>query len=105
MTEQKPFTFDRVVRILLSVGILAGLIWLTGYLSDVLIPFAVALLLAYLTNPLVSLIQKKNFQPCGRGFYQPAVNHCPGCSPGLVYHPHDCRRDRPDGTHCDGSGQ
>ena len=59
MKEQTPFTFDRVVRILLSVGILAGLIWLAGYLSDVLIPFAVALLLAYLTNPLVSLIQKK----------------------------------------------
>ena len=59
MTEQRPFTFDRVVRILLSVGILAGVIWLAGYLSDVLIPFAVALLMAYLTNPLVSLIQKK----------------------------------------------
>ncbi|MFC1881221.1 AI-2E family transporter [Thermodesulfobacteriota bacterium] len=59
MVEPKPYTFDRVVRILLSVGILAGLIWLAGYLSDVLIPFAVALLLAYLTNPLVLLIQKK----------------------------------------------
>jgi len=44
---------------MLSVGVLAGLIWLVGYLSDVLIPFALALLLAYLTNPLVSLIQKK----------------------------------------------
>ena len=59
MTEQRPFTFDRVIRILLSVGVLAGLIWLVGYLSDVLIPFALALLLAYLTNPLVFLIQKK----------------------------------------------
>jgi predicted PurR-regulated permease PerM len=59
LTEQRPFTFDRVVRILFSVGILAGLIWLAGYLSDVLIPFAIALLLAYLTHPLVSLIQKK----------------------------------------------
>ena len=59
MADPKPYTFDRVVRILLSVGILAGVIWLAGYLSDVLIPFAVALLLAYLTNPLVSLIQKK----------------------------------------------
>ena len=38
---------------------MAGLIWLADYLSDVLIPFAVALLLAYLTNPLVSLVQKK----------------------------------------------
>ena len=59
MAEQKPYTFDRVVRILLSVGILVGLIWLIGYLSDVLIPFTVALLLAYLTNPLVTLVQKK----------------------------------------------
>ena len=59
MVEQRPYTFDRVVRILLSVGILAGLIWLIGYLSDVLIPFTVALLLAYLTNPLVTLVQKK----------------------------------------------
>ena len=59
MTEQRPFTFDRVVRILLSVGILSGMIWLAGYLSDVLIPFAVALLMAYLTNPLINLVQKK----------------------------------------------
>jgi predicted PurR-regulated permease PerM len=59
VTEQRPYTFDRVVRILLGAGILAGLIWLAGYLSDVLIPFAIALLLAYLTHPLVSLVQKK----------------------------------------------
>jgi predicted PurR-regulated permease PerM len=59
LKEQRPFTFDRVVRILISVGILAGVIWLAGYLSDVLIPFAVALLMAYLTNPLVNLVQKK----------------------------------------------
>jgi len=59
VVEQRPYTLDRIVRILLSVGILVGVIWLIGYLSDVLIPFAVALLLAYLTNPLVTLVQKK----------------------------------------------
>jgi predicted PurR-regulated permease PerM len=59
LPEQRPYTFDRVVRILVSVGLLAGLIWLANYLSDVLIPFAVALLLAYLTNPLVALVEKK----------------------------------------------
>ena len=59
MAEPKPFTFDRVVRILLGLGLAAGLVWLAGYLSDVLIPFAVALLLAYLTNPLIALVQKK----------------------------------------------
>lgn len=58
LQDSKPYTFDRVVRIALSVGLLCGLIWLMGYLSDVLIPFAVALLLAYLANPLVLLVQK-----------------------------------------------
>jgi predicted PurR-regulated permease PerM len=58
-TENKPFTFDRVVRLLISAGIIAGLVWLLGYLSDVLIPFAVALLLAYLINPLIVRVQKK----------------------------------------------
>ena len=57
--DSKPFTFDRVVRILLTVGCVAALIWLLGYVSDVLIPFAAGLLLAYLINPLVLIIQKK----------------------------------------------
>ena len=57
MPEGRPYTFDRVVRSIVTIGILAILIRLTGYLSDVLIPFAVALVLAYLTNPLVSLAQ------------------------------------------------
>ena len=58
MIEQRPYTFDRVVRILIGLGLVAGLIWLANYLSDVLIPFTVALLLAYLTNPLVALVEK-----------------------------------------------
>ena len=57
--DGKPYTFDRVIRIGITVGLLWGLIWLLGYLSDVLIPFAIALLLAYLINPLVQLVQKK----------------------------------------------
>ena len=55
----KEYNLDRVVRILFSAAVVLGLIWLTGYLSDVLIPFAVALLLAYLLNPLVLLVQRK----------------------------------------------
>ncbi|MCP4667121.1 MAG: AI-2E family transporter, partial [Deltaproteobacteria bacterium] len=42
-----------------TAGLLWGLIWLMGFLSDVLIPFAVALLLAYLINPVVRLVQSK----------------------------------------------
>ena len=59
LPANRPYTFDRVVRILIGAGFVAGLIWLLGYLSDVLIPFAVAFLLAYLINPLVVLIQKR----------------------------------------------
>jgi len=57
--DDRPYTFDRVVRIVATAGVIVGLVWLAGYLSDVLIPFAVALLMAYLLNPLVVSIQKK----------------------------------------------
>lgn len=57
--DNRPFTFDRVIRLILAAGFIWALIWLLGLLSDVLIPFAVALLLAYMMNPLVLLIQKK----------------------------------------------
>ena len=57
--NNKPYTLDRIVRIGIAAGLLWGLIWLLGYLSEVLIPFAVALLLAYLINPLVLLVQRK----------------------------------------------
>ena len=55
----RPFTFDRVFRIALAVVITWSVIFLTGYLSDVLIPFAVALLMAYLINPLVAWTQRR----------------------------------------------
>lgn len=57
--DKKPYTFDRVARIAITVGLIWGLVWILGYLSDVLIPFTVALLLAYLINPLVVFVQKK----------------------------------------------
>ena len=58
-SQDKHFTFDRVVRLAITAGLLWVLVWLMGYLSDVLIPFAVALLLAYLINPVVGLVQSK----------------------------------------------
>lgn len=55
--SQQPYTFDRVVRLGASILLLAGLFFLLGYLSDVLAPFAIALLLAYLINPLVEFFE------------------------------------------------
>ena len=57
--DQKPYTFDRVFRLAVTIGLLFALIWLLGYLSDVLIPFAAAFLMAYLMNPLVTWVEEK----------------------------------------------
>ncbi len=59
MLSNNPITFDRVIRIAIGVAVIWLLITLIAYLSDVLIPFAVALLLAYLINPLTSWLQRK----------------------------------------------
>jgi len=59
INPKTPYPFDRVVRLVTTAGVLLGLIWLFRYLSDVLIPFAVDMLLAYLTNPLVDRVQKR----------------------------------------------
>jgi len=56
---KKPITFERIIRIAIALCLIVGMVALMGYLSDVLIPFAIALLMAYLINPLVLFIQKK----------------------------------------------
>ncbi|MCF8044015.1 MAG: AI-2E family transporter [Desulfarculaceae bacterium] len=58
MMNQRPYTLDRVVRLGLSGAVLVGLVWLLSYLSDVLMPFAAALVLAYMLNPLVEVLQR-----------------------------------------------
>jgi predicted PurR-regulated permease PerM len=58
MLDNRPYTFDRVIRLTLAAALLTGFIWLLGYLSDVLIPFVVALLLAYMIDPLVRLLER-----------------------------------------------
>jgi predicted PurR-regulated permease PerM len=59
MLDNKPYTFDRVFRIAVTIGAILGILWLFDYLAEVLIPFAIAFLLAYLINPLVCQVQKK----------------------------------------------
>ncbi len=57
--QSKPYTFDRVVRMVLSVAFLLGSYFLLKRLSGALVPFFVALLMAYLINPLVDFLQVK----------------------------------------------
>jgi predicted PurR-regulated permease PerM len=55
---EQEFTFDRVIRLIITVLIIGSLIFLLDYFSSVLIPFVIALIIAYLMNPFINLIQK-----------------------------------------------
>ena len=58
--SSRPFTFDRVVRMFLSVVGVIGAIWLIDTLEYVLLPFCLACLIAYLLNPIVEFNQHIN---------------------------------------------
>lgn len=55
---RRPYTFDRVVRLVLTALGVIGAIWLIDLLSSVLLPFVVAWLVAYLLEPLVQYNRK-----------------------------------------------
>ncbi|NLE31956.1 MAG: AI-2E family transporter [Bacteroidales bacterium] len=56
-TVRKPFTLDRIVRIIIGVLILVVAGMLVNRLSQVLLPFLLAWLLAYLMYPLMHFFQ------------------------------------------------
>lgn len=49
----RPYTFDRVVRMLITVLGVAAAVWLINVLKAVLLPFLVAWLIAYMLEPFV----------------------------------------------------
>jgi len=55
----QKYDFDRVFRLLLTCGGVAALLLLLRFLADVLVPFAVAVLLAYLLNPIAVWIDRR----------------------------------------------
>ncbi len=58
MSVSRPYTFDRVVRIVGGIALLAGTVWLINLLKNVLLPFCAACLIAYLLEPLVEIQQR-----------------------------------------------
>ncbi|MBR6310311.1 MAG: AI-2E family transporter [Paludibacteraceae bacterium] len=56
---EKPFTFDRVMRIFFSIAVLVVIFFVLKTLSNVLLPFFIAWLLAYLMYPAVIFVQHK----------------------------------------------
>ena len=55
----KPFTFDRVMRIVFGIALISGLVYLVTLLRNALLPFLIAWLLAYMMQPFVKFFQYK----------------------------------------------
>lgn len=47
------FTLDRIAKIVFVAACVVGCMWIVNYLSNVLLPFLVACVLAYMLNPMV----------------------------------------------------
>lgn len=58
MSSRNPITFDRVVRVLAVVAAGVVVVWLADVLKNVLLPFCVACLVAYMLEPVVEFQQR-----------------------------------------------
>lgn len=54
----RPFTLDRVVRMLITLAAIVAAVWVINLLKDVLLPFCVAWLVAYMLEPFVQYNKK-----------------------------------------------
>lgn len=59
MINNKPYTFDRVTRLVIGALIIIGIIYLVIFVKGALIPFFIAWFIAYLIHPIVLFTQKK----------------------------------------------
>lgn len=55
---KKRYDLDRVTRLIITIVCIALIIFVINYLRNVLLPFLIGGLLAYMLNPLVELIRK-----------------------------------------------
>lgn len=56
--EHKKYDLDRVVRLVITVAVVVGSIYVINYLSGVLLPFLVGCLLAYMLEPVVQFFKR-----------------------------------------------
>ncbi len=56
--NDRPYTLDRLVRLIGGLIVLAPLVWLLYHLRAVLVPFFIAIILAYLLDPWVTRVKK-----------------------------------------------
>ena len=60
---EKTITFDRFVRLMMGGLLLVAILLLINYLSNVLLPFVVAWLFAYLLYPIVKFVERRMHLP------------------------------------------
>ncbi|MCM1295372.1 MAG: AI-2E family transporter [Muribaculaceae bacterium] len=58
MSARKTITFDQVIRAIVAIVAVVIIIWLIDYLRNVLLPFCVACLIAYVLEPIVTFQQR-----------------------------------------------
>ncbi|MBD5369808.1 MAG: AI-2E family transporter [Bacteroides sp.] len=54
-TKPAYWNIDRIMKLIIGLAVAAGMIFLLGYLRDVLLPFFVGCFIAYMLQPLVEL--------------------------------------------------
>ncbi|MFR9524048.1 MAG: AI-2E family transporter [Rikenellaceae bacterium] len=59
INSSQPYTFDRVIRIIFTIAAIVGIFFVLSILKGALLPFVIAWLLAYLTNPIVLFFQNR----------------------------------------------
>lgn len=59
MTNRNLITFDQVVRAIVLLAAIAVGVWLVNYLKNVLLPFCMACLIAYVLEPVVTFQQAR----------------------------------------------
>ncbi len=64
--QRRQYTFDRVVRIVITLAIIAAVIYLIAILRDVLLPFFIAWLIAYMLEPFVQF--NRRWMHCRKRF-------------------------------------
>lgn len=95
MAERRPYTFDRVMRIIFSIcGILASL-YLLDILKGVLLPFLVACIISYMLEPIVVWNQKilhikKRFFPVVLTLMEVCILVCAFCVIFIPYLISEC---------------
>ncbi len=55
----RPFTFDRVIRIIITILMIFALFYFVKSVRHALLPFCIAWLFAYMINPVVQWVKKK----------------------------------------------